>query len=77
MAKDICRITDDPYSDYSDYIEGKGAYSPVAYDDRSDDAYEKALHITWDPNNEPAERLFESIKNHLLGGSNNENNQTK
>ena len=41
MAKDICRITDDPYSDYSDYIEGKGAYSPVAYDDRSDDAYEK------------------------------------
>lgn len=54
----ISRIDDDPYSDYSDYIERKGVYRPVAEDDTSDAAYEQArdeeLNITWDPINEPS-----------------------
>jgi hypothetical protein len=24
----LCSISDDPYSDYSDYIEGEGVYKP-------------------------------------------------
>jgi hypothetical protein len=27
MSKMLCSISDDPYNDYSDYIEGKGVYS--------------------------------------------------
>jgi len=54
----ISRIDDDPYSDYSDYIERKGVYRPVAKHDTSDAAYEQArdeeLNITWDPINEPS-----------------------
>jgi hypothetical protein len=28
----LCRITDDPSYDYSDYCEGKGAYAPYEAD---------------------------------------------
>lgn len=32
----LCRITDDPSYDYSDYCEGKGAYAPYADDHRTE-----------------------------------------
>ena len=32
----LCRITDDPSYDYSDYCEGKGAYAPYADDYRTE-----------------------------------------
>ncbi len=32
----LCRITDDPSYDYSDYCEGKGAYAPYKEDYRTE-----------------------------------------
>lgn len=32
----LCRITDDPSYDYSDYCEGKGAYAPYEDDHRTE-----------------------------------------
>jgi hypothetical protein len=32
----LCRITDDPSYDYSDYCEGKGAYAPYEEDYRTE-----------------------------------------
>jgi len=32
----LCRITDDPSYDYSDYCEGKGAYAPYEEDHRTE-----------------------------------------
>lgn len=76
MDKQPCRITDDPYYDYSDYAEGKGVYAPVADDDRSDAAYEEyvqdkidkeALNSTWDPVNTTPDIIFAKVINRILG----------
>jgi len=32
----LCRITDDPSYDYSDYCEGRGAYAPYEDDHRTE-----------------------------------------
>lgn len=51
MNREPCRVSDDPYYDYSDYIEQRGVYSTRKEDD-SDDAYNE-----WrlnNPRKEPA-----------------------
>ena len=40
MSRMPCSITDDPYNDYSDYIEQKGVYKPYVEPDE-DAAYEE------------------------------------
>ena len=47
-----CRITDDPYYDYSDYIEGEGVYEHYRDDDaEQDDAPEYMDFLDDDPYN--------------------------
>ena len=76
MNKQPCRITDDPYYDYSDYIEGEGVYSHVDEDDRSDAAYDEyiqdkldkeALNSTWDPVNLTPDIILAKTINRILG----------
>lgn len=33
MNREPCRVSDDPYYDYSDYIEQKGVYAPRSESD--------------------------------------------
>lgn len=75
MAKEPCRITDDPYYDYSDYIEGTGVYSHRD-DDDEDEAYERyrqeeidkeALNSTWDPVNLTPDIILAKTINRILG----------
>ena len=40
MNREPCRVSDDPYYDYSDYFEQKGVYAPVEEVDE-DDAYDE------------------------------------
>ena len=40
MSREPCRISDDPYYDYSDYVEQRGVYSTREEDD-SDAEYEE------------------------------------
>lgn len=40
MSRMPCSITDDPYNDYSDYIEQKGVYKPYQEPDE-DYEYER------------------------------------
>lgn len=40
MSREPCRIDDDPSYDYSDYVEGKGAYEPYR-EENPDEAYDE------------------------------------
>lgn len=40
MSREPCRISDDPYYDYSDYVEERGVYSRTQEDD-SDAEYDE------------------------------------
>ena len=40
MNREPCRISDDPYYDYSDYEEGRGVYSTYREED-PDEAYDR------------------------------------
>ena len=66
MSKMPCSITDDPYNDYSDYIEGEGVYKQ-SDDSNEDSAYEQyrqeqidTVHITW-TDDKSAENVFDEI----------------
>jgi hypothetical protein len=37
MNRMPCSISDDPYSDYSDYVEEKGMYAPKPTDNADDE----------------------------------------
>jgi len=39
MTKEICRVTDDAYYDYSDYAEAQGVYTPYKEDTREPEDY--------------------------------------
>lgn len=67
MGREPCSISDDPYNDYSDYIEGEGVYS---YDEEDEDqAYEKERQREID-NAHPLE-LYATFINSLIDRGNN------
>ena len=37
MEREPCSITDDPFNDYSDYIEGEGVYKNHWLDDEEEE----------------------------------------
>lgn len=41
MNREPCSITDDPYNDYSDYVEGEGVYKPNYDPEAEDKQYEE------------------------------------
>ena len=41
MNREPCSITDDPYNDYSDYIEGEGVYKSNYDPEAEDKQYEE------------------------------------
>lgn len=74
MTKDKmpCRITDDPYHDYSDYIEGKGVYAPYPDDDYFCDKKDldvstdiscanTPVELHWDPDKESVESIHDKL----------------
>lgn len=67
MSREPCSITDDPYNDYSDYVEGEGVYSS-RYEDE-DREYEEARQQAID-NATPLE-LYASVINSLAKSINN------
>ena len=41
MNREPCSITDDPYNDYSDYVEGEGVYKSNYDPEAEDKEYEE------------------------------------
>ena len=41
MNREPCSITDDPYNDYSDYVEGEGVYKSNYDPEAEDKQYEE------------------------------------
>ena len=38
MSRELCRVSQDPYYDYSDYVEEEGVYSQQQEEDPDDQA---------------------------------------
>ena len=62
MNREPCSITDDPYNDYSDYVEGEGVYK--SNDEDEDRAYEEGRQKEID-NKHPLE-LYATFINSLM-----------
>ena len=68
MSREPCSITDDPYNDYSDYVEGEGVYAS-RYEDDEDRAYDEERQKEID-NASPLE-LYARFINSLTENINN------
>lgn len=66
-GREPCSITDDPYNDYSDYVEGEGVYK--SHDEDEDAAYEEERQREID-NKHPLE-LYAMFINSLASRGNN------
>ena len=62
IGREPCSITDDPYNDYSDYVEGEGVYK--SNDEDEDRAYEEEHQKEID-NKHPLE-LYATFINSLM-----------
>jgi hypothetical protein len=62
IGREPCSITDDPYNDYSDYVEGEGVYK--SNDEDEDRAYEEERQKEID-NKHPLE-LYATFINSLM-----------
>ena len=69
MSREPCSITDDPYNDYSDYVEGEGVYASRYEDEDEDRAYEEQRQQEID-NQSPLE-LYARFINSLTENINN------
>ena len=67
IGREPCSITDDPYNDYSDYIEGEGVYE--SHEEDEDAAYEEERQREID-NKHPRE-LYAMFINSLTDRGNN------
>ena len=56
MSRMPCRNTDDPYSDYSDWLDGEGVFAPVAEGDPDADRDAQIAKDDW---------LFNTLKSSL------------
>ena len=56
MSRMPCRNTDDPYSDYSDWLDGEGVFAPVTEGDPDADR---------DAQTEADDWLFNTLKSSL------------
>ena len=64
MNREPCSITDDPYNDYSDYVEGEGVYKSNYDPEAEDTEYEKERQKEID-NKHPLE-LYATFINSLM-----------
>jgi hypothetical protein len=63
---DICRVDDDPYSDYSDYEEGKGVFRSTPERD-PDELHDEARLLTINEPIDISQSLEESVPSNNLG----------
>lgn len=63
---DICRVDDDPYSDYSDYEEGKGVFRSTPERD-PDELHDEARLFTIDNPVDIGPSLERSVPSNNLG----------
>ena len=67
-GREPCSITDDPFNDYSDYIEGEGVYKSKYDPEAEDKEYEEEKQKSID-NKHPME-LYALFVNSLMERSN-------
>lgn len=58
----LCRITDDPSYDYSDYCEGKGYYAPYEDDHRTEPEELEDSHLYPPMSQQEIDRAVEEVK---------------
>ena len=68
MSREPCSITDDPFNDYSDYIEGEGVYKSKYDPEAEDKEYEEEKQKSID-NKHPME-LYALFINSLMERNN-------
>jgi len=59
----LCRITDDPSYDYSDYCEGKGYYAPYEDDHRTEPEELEDSYLYPPMSQQEIDRAVEEVKN--------------
>ena len=59
----LCRITDDPSYDYSDYCEGKGYYAPYEDDHRTEPEELEDSYLYPPMTQQEIDRAIEEVKN--------------
>ncbi len=58
----LCRITDDPSYDYSDYCEGRGYYTPYEDDHRTEPEELEDSHLYPPMTQQEIDRAVEEVK---------------
>ena len=59
----LCRITDDPSYDYSDYCEGRGYYTPYEDDHRTEPEELEDSYLYPPMTQQEIDRAVEEVKN--------------